>query len=187
MSDSLISILTNPTFPEAIQIKASTEGGIRGEGAKASGFFGRIAQGIQRLFNREIQQRNREGIEGYLSQLREQYPDLEQAARSELRGRISSGSPLTLRKIREIGSGVLARSALEKAERLLRGLYAKTTPELTENDYELLLSAKSSLELIKAHGPQSSEFAEVARLVGQRISGYELRIGEPRGAGGFLS
>jgi hypothetical protein len=111
MPTSISTLLRDSSLSASLQIKSAEDRGIKAEGTKAPGFFGRIAQGFQRLFNREIQQRNRDGIEAYLEQLHDQDPDLEKAARAALKGRLDSGKPLTLRKIREIGSGVLARTA----------------------------------------------------------------------------
>lgn len=192
MPTSISTLLKDSSLSASLQIKHAGDGGVKTEGAKASGFFGRIAQGFQRFFNREIQQRNRYGIEAYLGQLRDQDPDLEQAARSALKDRLDSGKPLTLRKVREIGSGVLARTAEEKADALLKRLHTTTTQLLTEEDYSLLRQAKAGLDLVKDHLPEGqraalSSLQETSRAINNRLNLYEQRIGEPRGGGGFLS
>jgi len=192
MPTGLTSFLRDSSLSSAAQIKSSPDSGIKAEGTKASGFFGRIAQGFQRLFNREIQQRNRDGIEAYLGQLHDQDPDLEEAARAALKGRLDSGKPLTLRKIREIGSGVLARTAEEKADALLKRLHTTTTQLLTEEDYSQLRQAKAGLDLVKDHLPEGERatlgsLQETSRAINNRLSLYEQRIGEPRGEGGFLN
>ena len=192
MPTGLTSLLRDPSLSNLTRVKSSEEGGIKAEGTKASGFFGRIAQGFQRLFNREIQQRNRDGIEAYLGQLHDQDPDLEEAARAALKGRLDSGKPLTLRKIREIGSGILARTAEEKADSLLKRLHTTSTQLLTEEDYSLLRQAKAGLDLVKDHLTEGerttlSSLQDTSRAINNRLSLYEQRIGEPRGEGGFLS
>jgi hypothetical protein len=192
MPTSISSLLKDSSLSTSLQIKSAENGGIKADGTKASGFFGRIAQGFQRLFNREIQQRNRDGIEAYLGQLHDHDPDLEQAARAALKWRLDSGKPLTLRKIREIGSGVLARSAEEKADALLTRLHTSTTQLLTEEDYSQLRQAKAALDLVKDHLPETQRATlnglhETSRAINNRINLYEQRIGERRGEGGFLS
>jgi hypothetical protein len=192
MPTSISTLLRDSSLSASLQIKSAEDRGIKAEGTKAPGFFGRIAQGFQRLFNREIQQRNRDGIEAYLEQLHDQDPDLEKAARAALKGRLDSGKPLTLRKIREIGSGVLARTAEEKADALMKRLHTTTTQLLTEEDYSQLRQAKAGLDLVKDHLPEGERatlgsLQETSRAINNRLSLYEQRIGEPRGEGGFLN
>jgi len=135
----------------------SEEGGVGLGGTKSTTFFGRLRQGVVRFLNRDnIRQQNAAGIRAYLEELGRHDVDFAIVAANELRGRVLAGKPLTVRKIREIGQGLVTNTAIEKANTLLHKI-EHPDPETFNEERALsdLEDAKDRLEFARNHFPAS--------------------------------
>ena len=127
-------------------------------GTKSTTFFGKLIQGVLRFINRDnIRQQNAAGIHAYLEELGRHDVDFARVAANELRGRVLSGKPLTVRKIREIGQGLVTNTAIEKANTLLAEIEHPEDPETFNEESALsnLEDAKDRLEFARSHFPVS--------------------------------
>ena len=153
----LITLVSDTNISPLRQI-TSEEGGVGLGGTKSTSVIGRLLQGIRRFVNRDnVRQQNAAGIRAYLDELGRHDIDFARVAANELRGRVLAGKPLTVRKIREIGQGLVTNTAIEKANALLAEIEHPEDPETFNEEGALsdLEDAKDRLEFARNHFPVS--------------------------------
>ena len=124
-----------------------------------------------------IRHQNAEGIRAYLEELGRHDVDFARVAANELRGRVLSGKPLTVRKIREIGQGLVTNTAIEKANTLLDKI-DHPDPETFNEESSIsdLDFAKDRLEFARSHFPASDVAG--TRVLSDLISRIDAKIAD---------
>jgi len=173
----LSTLVSDTNISPLRQITREGDGVGLGE-TKSTTFFGKLIQGVLRFINRDnIRQQNAAGIHAYLEELGRHDVDFARVAANELRGRVLSGKPLTVRKIREIGQGLVTNTAIEKANTLLAEI-EHPNPETFNEERAIsdLDFAKDRLEFARSHFPVTD--VDRTRVISDLIIRIDAKIAD---------